>query len=303
MWRADIDRRTGGSEAAGAAAGAGLGSWGTGGVAASRLAALPSYLRDRRRPFLIAHRGASARLPENSLAAFRLALAEGADALETDLWFSADGVLVCHHDATVTRMTGAVGRVDGLSARELARLPLRGPDGHAGAEVPGGGRPGARPRSAEAAEGIPSLEALLALMPPDRLLVLELKDPRFAEPGWAARLVTLIAPRIAAGSVLVAAFQRRRLAAARAVEPRLALGQIAPKGLRPVRHADFLGPLWPVLLLNPWYVAAAQRRGQWVAPLDPGLHRRLRRYLRQGVDALLTADPAATRAQVEGLRG
>lgn len=253
------------------------------GASVSRLAALPPYLQGRPRPYLIAHRGASALLPENSLAAFRLAVDQGADALETDLWFSADGVLVCHHDATVTRMTGGAGRVDGLAARELAGLPLRGPGRSQG--------------------GIPSLEDLLAWMPQDRLLVLELKDPRFGRPEWAARLVDLIAPRIAAGSVLVAAFQRRRLAAARSVAPSLPLGQIAPKGLRPVRHADFLGPFWPLLLFNPWYVAAAQRRGQWVAPLDPRLHRRLRRYLRLGVDALLTGHPAATRAAVEGLRG
>lgn len=256
-------------------------------LATGRLAALPPFLRDRARPYVIAHRGASAVLPENSMAAFRLALDQGAEALETDLWFSADGVLVCHHDATVGRMTGAEGRVDRLTARELGRLTLRGP-GPGEARIP--------------SVGVPSLDELLACMPSDRLLVLELKDPRFGRPEWAARLVDRIIPRIAAGTVVVVAFQRRRLATIRAVEPRLALGQIAPKGLRPVRHADFLGPFWPLLLLNPWYVAAAQRRGQWVAPLDPRLHRRLRRYLRQGVDALLTADPDATRAQMEALR-
>ncbi len=283
MWPAEpgrpAGREAGGRRGAGPAAD----------LVAGRLAALPPYLRGRPRPYIIAHRGASALLPENSLPAFRRALDEGAEALETDLWFSGDGVLVCHHDATVSRMTGAAGRVDRMTARELGRLTLRAPG-----EVGGSRTPSA---------GVPGLDELLACMPPDRLLVLELKDPRFDRPEWAARLVDRIAPRIAAGTVVVAAFQRRRLATLRAVEPRLALGQIAPKGLRPVRHADFLGPFWPLLLLNPWYVAAAQGRGQWVAPLDPRLHRRLRRYLRQGVDALLTADPAATRAQVEALRG
>jgi glycerophosphoryl diester phosphodiesterase len=53
------------------------------------------------RPFVIAHRGASAQEYENSLAAFRLAGRLGADGVELDIHATADGALVVHHDDTV----------------------------------------------------------------------------------------------------------------------------------------------------------------------------------------------------------
>ena len=54
---------------------------------------------------LIAHRGASAYAPENTLSAYRLAIAEGADFVEQDLQITRDGVLVCLHDLTLERTT------------------------------------------------------------------------------------------------------------------------------------------------------------------------------------------------------
>lgn len=53
----------------------------------------------------IAHRGASAYAPEHTLAAYRLALAMGADFIEQDLQMTSDGVLVCLHDTTLERTT------------------------------------------------------------------------------------------------------------------------------------------------------------------------------------------------------
>ncbi|MBM3696502.1 MAG: glycerophosphoryl diester phosphodiesterase, partial [Actinobacteria bacterium] len=53
------------------------------------------------RPWVIAHRGASAAFPENTLAAFRAAAALGADAVELDVRRTADGHPVVHHDAVV----------------------------------------------------------------------------------------------------------------------------------------------------------------------------------------------------------
>jgi glycerophosphoryl diester phosphodiesterase len=54
---------------------------------------------------LIAHRGASAHAPENTLSAYRLAIAQGADFVEQDLQITKDGVLVCLHDLTLERTT------------------------------------------------------------------------------------------------------------------------------------------------------------------------------------------------------
>lgn len=54
---------------------------------------------------LVAHRGASAYAPEHTLAAYRLALEQGADYVEQDLQITKDGVLVCLHDLTLERTT------------------------------------------------------------------------------------------------------------------------------------------------------------------------------------------------------
>jgi glycerophosphoryl diester phosphodiesterase len=73
-------------------------------------------------PVIFAHRGASAHAPENTLAAFELALEQGADAIELDAKLSADGHVVVIHDATVDRTTGAHGRVKDMSLAELRVL-------------------------------------------------------------------------------------------------------------------------------------------------------------------------------------
>lgn len=61
---------------------------------------------------IIAHRGFSARAPENTLAAMRAAVAAGADAVEFDLHFSADGHPVVFHDFTLERTSSGRGRLD-----------------------------------------------------------------------------------------------------------------------------------------------------------------------------------------------
>ena len=67
--------------------------------------ARPVILDPNARP-IIAHRGASARAPENTMRSFELALEEGADALEFDVHVSADGVPVVLHDPGLARTTG-----------------------------------------------------------------------------------------------------------------------------------------------------------------------------------------------------
>lgn len=73
-------------------------------------------------PAIFAHRGASAHAPENTLAAFELALEHGADAIELDAKLSADGHAVVIHDATVDRTTGGHGKVKDLALAHLRSL-------------------------------------------------------------------------------------------------------------------------------------------------------------------------------------
>jgi glycerophosphoryl diester phosphodiesterase len=73
-------------------------------------------------PFVVAHRGASADRPEHTLAAYDLALREGADAVECDVRLTRDGHLVCVHDRRVDRTSSGTGVVSEMSLAELREL-------------------------------------------------------------------------------------------------------------------------------------------------------------------------------------
>ncbi|MFF3323215.1 glycerophosphodiester phosphodiesterase [Streptomyces sp. NPDC002889] len=71
---------------------------------------------------VVAHRGASEDAPEHTLAAYRRAIEDGADALECDVRLTADGHLVCVHDRRVNRTSNGRGAVSALELADLAAL-------------------------------------------------------------------------------------------------------------------------------------------------------------------------------------
>lgn len=233
-------------------------------------------LPGRRKPYVLAHRGNRVACPENTLAAFRRALADGADVLETDLYVSADGAFVCIHDATLERTTDGTGPVEARTLADLKALSASC------------GRP------EFASERIPALAELAALLPSDRGLALELKSDRFLDPEVGRRLGEELDALGVRGRTVVLSFSRARLEAFRRGAPGIPAGWITLKEARPVPGFELLGPFWPILLANPLYVALAHRRGQAVAPLDPAPDRRLWLYRLLGCDAVLTDDPAGT---------
>lgn len=87
---------------------------------------------------VIAHRGYSARAPENTLAALDLAVRRGADGVEFDLHTASDGEPVLIHDATLDRTTNGTGPVEALTSEELGGLDAGTwfADAYAGEPVP-----------------------------------------------------------------------------------------------------------------------------------------------------------------------
>lgn len=171
-------------------------------------------------PRVIAHRGASAAAPENTLAAFRLARERGAQMVELDTRLTRDGVLVVIHDSTLDRTTDGHGKVIETDSDRLALLD-------AGSWV----------ASSFRGERVPTLAQALELLAGLGMAVnVELK----ADPGEerrtgaeAARLIERLWP--ADGPpVLVSSFAEEALAAARREAPEL------PRGLLRERA----GPDW-----------------------------------------------------------
>jgi glycerophosphoryl diester phosphodiesterase len=142
---------------------------------------------------VIGHRGASAEAPENTLPSFLRAIEQGVDAIELDVHVTADDVPVVMHDPTVMRTTSGQGAVAAMSWRRLRELD-------AGARFTSDG--GATYPYRDRGIGVPSVEDVLAAVPPDLPLVIEVKA---LHAQWALRRVLErfnVAPRC-----VVAAFE------------------------------------------------------------------------------------------------
>lgn len=237
-------------------------------------------LPDRPKPYVMAHRGNSAACPENTLAAFRRALAEGADIIETDLHLTADGVFVCIHDGAVDRTTDGRGPVAEMTLAQLKTLSASY------------GRPAFRD------EQVPTLAELCALLasePREVALALELKTDRFLDPAVCRELAAELAAAGLIERTVVLSFNLARVQTVAAVAPLIPKGYITMSKLTPRGvEAELIGAFWPVYFLNPFYVHQAHAAGQITCPLDPTPDKRLWYYRWLGCDAVLTNNPGAT---------
>lgn len=255
-----------------------------------------SERRKRGKPFVVAHRGAPLVAPENTLRAFQLALEQGAFALETDLRFSADDQIVLHHDATLERTTNGSGYVRDHTLHELKQLRTRPP------AVAGTGSTDSTgsTKADFSNEPIPTLEELIELTGGETPLLLELKDPLFRDRQYARRLIDLLERQKMTERTAIISFEPSHVATLAALCPTIPTGFITLTNPWPRSGTELLGPVWPLLFLNPGYVRLAHRRNGVVCPLDTTPERRMKYYLWLQVDAVLADDPAAALAAMGG---
>ncbi|HID21828.1 MAG TPA: glycerophosphodiester phosphodiesterase, partial [Planctomycetaceae bacterium] len=107
---------------------------------------------------IIAHRGASYDAPENTLAAFQLAWTRGADGIEGDFYLTRDGHIVCIHDKDTERTAGVKLVVKDSTLAELQRLDV-----------------GAWKAEQYRGQRIPTLKQVLAIVPHDKKIFIEVK--------------------------------------------------------------------------------------------------------------------------------
>jgi glycerophosphoryl diester phosphodiesterase len=150
--------------------------------------------------------------PENTLAAFDLAVAKGADVIELDVRRSRDGRLVVMHDATVDRTTDGTGRVADLTWDELRRLDAGGSFG-----------------PDFAGEPVPSLEEVLDRYAGRVGLLIELKEP-LLYPDMLRDLAEALERRGLqdgeGGRVAVQSFDAGAIRRLRTLTPRLPIGVV-----------------------------------------------------------------------------
>ena len=165
--------------------------------------------------WLHAHRGASADAPENTLAAFRLGLDQGADGIELDVHLSADGVPVVIHDGFLDRTTDRRGEVAAMTASEVALADTRA------AWVGGSAERATLAAAWPAADThVPLLRDVLAWLPRDRALVLDVKVVAAIE----ATLDLLGSRRTGGGTTRLISFLPAAIERAHALAPWLATG-------------------------------------------------------------------------------
>lgn len=233
----------------------------------------------RGRPELVAHRGASRARVENTLAAFAIALDQGADAIELDVHATFDGVVVVHHDP-VPASADASGRpeqrsISTLRYVELSAMRVRG-------------------------EAIPTLRDTLALVAGRAIVYVEIK-------GEGIEHLVVDTIRASRATCAVHSFDHAAIAKVRTLAPEIPRGLLFERGdassmlerMR-IHHAR---DLWPQAgLIDAALIDAAHQAGfrvvAWTVN-DPAIATRL---AGAGIDALCTDDVPRTRAAIGGER-
>ncbi|MFJ3959821.1 glycerophosphodiester phosphodiesterase [Streptomyces sp. NPDC090036] len=243
---------------------------------------------------VIAHRGASHEHPEHTLAAYRQAIADGADALECDVRLTADHKLVCVHDRRVERTSDGRGVVSAMTYEELSVLDF-------------GGWKGGEHRGAQVLLFEDLLKEALAAGRPVGLAV-ETKHPTRAGGRLEAELVRVLKDHGladgSAGLVEVMSFSRNALRRLHRLAPGLPAVYLIERRLRPVRppFATHAGPGIDLVRRDPGLVARLKAKGLAVRVWTVDEPEDVELCLRLGVDTLITNRPREVRAQLESAR-
>ncbi|PYU78888.1 MAG: hypothetical protein DMG51_18110 [Acidobacteria bacterium] len=240
---------------------------------------------------VIAHRGASGNAPENTMAAFKKAVALGANFIETDLQLSRDARFVAIHDATVNRTTNGQGTVHEMTLTELRRLDA-----------------GSWFGSEFAGERIPTLEEILAFSKKnDVVFYLEIK------PGgsWGGDHALIGALR-ESGEIpraVVISFDAAIVLSLRKIEPTLMTGLLYDGQIdNPLEKAVAIGARQLAVrgdLVTPALIAEARRKDLQVVCWTVNHPAHMRMLAAAGVDGIMSDYPdrlvAAVRKEAESI--
>jgi glycerophosphoryl diester phosphodiesterase len=173
---------------------------------------------------ITAHRGNSSRAPENSLSAFRAAIAAHADFSELDVQRTRDGVVVVLHDGDLMRMADDPRKIGALTMRDLETIDI-----------------GRKYDPAFVGEHVPTLAAVIATVRGRMKLNVELKY-NAPDPQLAAAALDVLQQEHFLDQVVITSLDAAALRQVRAIEPHVRIGQIVTVAVGDVAQgdADFL---------------------------------------------------------------
>ena len=232
-------------------------------------------------PLVIAHRGASAVAPANTMTAFEKAAVLGADGIEFDVHLSADGVPVVIHDFAVDATTDSSGRVAEMDLAQIKQLDA-----------------GSYFDPAFAGEHIPTLEEVLQAFGNQLLLNIELKSTSPRDNGLEQAVLTLVKQHDLGSRVLLSSFNPFSLRRAKKIAPHVRAGLLYAPDLPIFLSRAWLAPLFPHEARHPehtmvdeGYMAWARRRGYRVSAWTVDEPVEMRRLIALGVDGIVSNRP------------
>ena len=247
---------------------------------------------------VFAHRGGCALGPENTLAAFDLGIAAGADGLELDVHLSADGVAVVCHDPTLDRTTSGSGPVRTKTAAELAAVDAGCRFADARGAFPFRGQ----------GVGVPTLRDVLGRYR-DIPIIIEMKVDSAA---MGLAVVEEVRAAGAVDRVCPAGYGQRAIDAVRAALPQIATSASHPEArlavnrslagwpVRRVPYQTYQVPEYAgvIRVISPRFIRHAHQAGLRVQAWTIDEERDMERLLEWGVDALISNRPdVAVRAR------
>ena len=232
---------------------------------------------------VLAHRGASAYAPENTLSAFKLAIEQQADWLEMDVQQTKDGQLVVFHDLRMERTTNGKGALRDLTLAEVRQLDAGswfGPQ--------------------FAGEPVPTFEEVVALASQNGIRIFpEIKDPRFY-PGIEERVAGVIGAAGYEDRTIVQSFDMASLDRLRQVNSHLKMAALYTAGIplrgEPPIGVTIMGPPWELLANEPNLVRDIHASGRQVVVWSVDNASAVRPLVDAKVDGIITSRPDMVRA-------
>jgi len=237
-------------------------------------AVMVSRLQLREGVHVTAHRGASLQAPENSLAAFRAAIAAGADFIEIDVQRLRDGTLAVVHDGDLMRMAGDPRKISDLLLPDLQQVDI-----------------GARRGPAHAGERVPTLEQVIALVRGQARLNIELKY-NFPDPGLAPAVIDLLRREDFTDQVVITSLDHAGLRQVEALAPGIETGLIVTAAVGNVVRTDTDFVSLNSAKATADLVRRAHAAGKPVHVWTVNKPEVMLRMIERGVDNVITDDPA-----------
>ena len=232
-------------------------------------------------PQVIAHRGGPAFAPENTIAAFENAIAQGVDWLELDVQMTQDGELVVIHDETVDRTTNGTGPVAGLTLEQIRLL------------------------DAGQGEQVPTFKEVVELAKASGVKILPETKSAHLYPGVEEKMLQVLEQTGYQDQTAVQSFEAGSLEILQGLDPdlrRCALSGLWKLSLsNPPGDSQLACPMAEMVLLNPLMVRQAHAAGRQVFVYfgmfeNPFMFKAMRFF---GVDGLMSDDPLILKEALE----